>query len=193
MKPFAFRTFNLRIWSRVVLLLASVFVVHTIVKVITILLISGSGIIDAGSVFWMQLFSIQMIPTIIAYSLLAGVAYIQFLKAGRIMNQLHEKDVEAERGKATTETLQKLTAYMSEYIALHNNNILAWIAHKKDKGEHVPHLVEDASVKIAEAMGALSEISFILPYDNETPDPNRCFEILKERLEQPGIQDKKAV
>jgi len=72
-----------------------------IVKVITIFLVSESVIIDAGKVFWMQLFSIQVIPTIVAYSLLIVIAYVQFGKAGRILNMLHVKDVDAERSKTT--------------------------------------------------------------------------------------------
>jgi hypothetical protein len=109
------------------------------------------------------------------------------------MNKLHIKDVEAERGKTAVETMQKLTAYMSEYIAQHNNMILAWIAHRRDKGELAPQIVETASSRIAGAIGTLSEISFTIPYDTNVTDPDRYYEILRERLEHIEIADRKAV
>ena len=188
-----FRQLGFRMWTRVMFFIGTVFLLHTFVKLVTIFLVSDAGLVEATHLFWVQLFSIQMIPTVIAYAVLAGAAYIQFIKAGRAIDQLNKKDLEAERGRATVETFQNLTAYMSEYIARHNNDILAWVAHKKDKGEHVPHMIENASTRISGAMGALSEISFVLPYDKEPPNPQRYYELLREKLEQPELAVERAV
>lgn len=193
MKRLTFKQLGFHLWTKVMVFIGAVFLLHTIVKFATIFIISGSGIAEAGRVFWVQLFSIQMIPTVLAYAVLAGVAYVQFIKAGRAIDLLSKKDIEAERGRATVETFQNLTAYMSEYIARHNNDILAWIAHKKDKGEHVPHAVETASNKIAGAMGALSEISFVLPYDKGAPDPMKYYELLRNKLETSSVAVQEAV
>lgn len=183
MKPFSLRIFNYKFWVRAALFFCAVFVVHALVKTVTLYIASGLGIINIGRDFWFQLFSLQMIPAIIAYGILAGIAYAQFVKVGRIMNRIHTKDMEMERGKATVETMQKVTAYMAEYISHYNNEILTWVSKKKQKGEDVPQAVALSSNRIAEAMGSLSEISFILPYDKSDTDPARYIDILKNRLE----------
>jgi hypothetical protein len=193
MKGLTFKQLGFHLWTRVMVFIAAVFLLHSIVKLITLFLVSGSGIGEASRMFWLQLFSIQMIPTVLAYAVLAGVAYIQFIKAGRAIDLANKKDLEAARGKATVETFQNLTAYMSEYIARHNNDILAWISHKKDKGEHVPQTVENASTSIAGAMGALSEISFVLPYDKEAHDPMKYYELLRSKLDHASMTEQKAV
>jgi hypothetical protein len=193
MKPFSLRIFNYRFWMKAALFLCAVIVVHGLVKILTMYIASGLGIIHVSRDFWMQLFSIQMIPTIAAYGLLAGIAYFQFIKVGKIMNRMHRKDMETAQSSATVETMQKMTAYMAEYITLHNNQILAWASKKKEKGESVPHAVEISSARISEAMRALSEISFVMPYDREQTDPGRYMDILKNRLSGYQTEGKEAV
>ena len=193
MTALVFKKLGLHFWSRILIFFTAVFLLHMIVKVVSIFLISESVIFDAGRIFWMQLFSVQVIPTVIAYALLIGIAYVQFVKAGRIMNMLHARDIETERSKTTVETMQKLTACMSEYIAQNNNMILAWIAHRKDKGESAPQIIEEASSKISGVIGTFSEISFTIPYNSTVQSPDRYCEILREKLEHLEVQSQKAV
>jgi hypothetical protein len=193
MKPFSLRIFNYKFWTRVVLFSAAVLLIHGFVKALTIYLAPDLGMFNVGREFWIQLFSIQMFPTIAAYVILASIAYFQFVKVGRIMNHLHAKDIEMERGKATVETMQKVTAYMAEYISIHNNEILTWISKKREKGDIVPRAVEVSTSKISEAMSALSEISFIMPYDKTETNPSRYIDILKERLDGIATVEKQAV
>lgn len=193
MTALVLKKLGLHFWSRILIFFSAVFLLHMVVKIFTIVLVSESAVFDAGRIFWMQLFSIQVIPTIIAYAFLIGIAYVQFVKAGRIMNMLHVKDIEAERSKTTVESMQKLTACLSEYIAQNNNMILAWIAHRKDKGESTPQIIEEASSKISGIIGTFSEISFTIPYNSTVQSPDRYCEILREKLEQLEVQGQKAV
>ena len=111
-----------------------------------------------------QLFSSQMIPTMIVYAALITTIFILYNKAKKIISIIHENEIRIEREKAVVQTSQRITGMMSEYISVYNADIKEWIEERKERGQQPPSKIVNANMKISMALNALTEASFLLPY-----------------------------
>lgn len=119
-------------------------------------------LIDEKLVFF--LFSYQMIPPFVAFTVLIASVYYLFNKTKRTMAQLAEHEIARERSSAFLEATQNVTSLMISHIARYNAEIRDWLMKKSERGEQPPVKVADASRKIAMALNTMSEMSHLMPY-----------------------------
>ncbi len=72
--------------------------------------------------------------------------------------------------------MQRLTGILAEHIASQNSEIMSWIEYRKRLGHPVPTKVENPSQQIAKAIHSMSELTFIAPYTDNSPNNPREFE-----------------
>ncbi len=139
-----------------------------IVQFFSLSILKNKGYIDFDSSFFIQLLSLQMIPSLIAYILLVSFIFYLYRRTKKILSVLRENEIMIEREQAVIQTLQKVTGIMGEFISTQNSNIKDWIEKKYAKGEQVPLKVEESSMNIGRAMDTLSKMSFLTPYLDKT-------------------------
>ena len=128
--------------------------------------------------------TVHVLPIILAYGSLFTVIYFLWQKYHREIELQHEKDIQLRNKQAVLETTQQLTAIMAQYITRHNNEIREWIETRRVSGQ-VPPRLETANRKISEALEAMTEISYVLPYtdSNANTDYVKYLEnVLSETL-----------
>ncbi|HPQ52692.1 MAG TPA: hypothetical protein PK253_05535 [Spirochaetota bacterium] len=135
-----------------------------IVQFLTLLVIKTKTKLLFDYTIFIQFFSMQMVPTIIAYGVLITTIYYLYQKAKSSIMKLNDQEIQREREKAIVQTSQKLTSMMVEYISSYNNEIKSWIQHRNEKGQQPPVKIVNASDKIGKALKVLSELSFLMPY-----------------------------
>ena len=134
--------------------------------------------------FYQAYFVFQMIPVAAAFALLVSIIYFLYRKTRRMMLALGEQELHAQREEAMVMTFQRITALMASSVARHNAEIMAWAAARREKGQEPPRKVTEASHKIARALQALSQLSFIMPYRTEEgAGLDEYAELLEKRLQ----------
>ena len=126
-------------------------------------------------------FSIAMIPMIVAYGLLSAAIYFLWQKQKRSMLLAREAALEREKIDALLQSMQHVTSLLAEHIAHHNSEVLSWICQKKLKGQTVSEKIERPSNKIAAALHALTETSFVAPFAGVV------LELLAQKLLDVGL------
>lgn len=137
---------------------------YGVVQFLTLLVMKTNSTMMFDYGLFIQFFSMQMVPTIVAYGVLIATIYYLYQKAKLSILKLNEQEIQREREKTIVQTSQKITSMMAEYISTYNNDIKSWITHRREKGQQPPVKVVDASEKIGKALRILSELSFIMPY-----------------------------
>lgn len=138
---------------------------YGVVQFLTLLVIKTKTKLMFDYTLFIQFFSMQMVPTIIAYGVLIATIYFLYQKAKSSILKLNDQEIQREREKAIIQTSQKITSMMAEYISAYNNEIKNWIRYRKGKGQQPPVTIVEASDKIGKALHVLSELSYIMPYD----------------------------
>ncbi|PKL19343.1 MAG: hypothetical protein CVV49_01300 [Spirochaetae bacterium HGW-Spirochaetae-5] len=110
--------------------------------------------------------TVHVLPIMLAYGSLFTVIYFLWQKYHREIELQHAKDIQLRNEQAVLETTQQLTAIMAQYITRHNNEIKEWIETRRINGQ-VPPRLENANRKISEALEAMTEISYVLPYTDK--------------------------
>jgi hypothetical protein len=96
---------------------------------------------------------------------------------------VREKELQKEKAEAVLKSMQRLTGIMAEHIASQNSEIVNWIEFRKRLGHPVPTEVELPSIQIGKAIQSMSELTFIVPYTDNSPNNAREFEkILFDKL-----------
>jgi hypothetical protein len=139
---------------------------HIIVMIIDYYLVIEPFHINLRENFTGLIFSEPMIPMMAAYGLLS---------LGTLLGA-REKEFQKENAEAVLKSMQRLTGIMSEHIASQNSEIMSWIQNRKRLGHPVPIKVENSSQQIAKAIQSMSELTFIAPYTDNSPNNPREFE-----------------
>ncbi len=168
--------------------------IHFITILVDNLLISHPIYLDLEQNFWGSVFSVSMLPMMGAYIIFLLVIYsvwIRWKKAILIGQIETSRKREVELVFAS---MQRLTGILAEKISTHNADIIKWIESRKALGKPVSNKVKVPTFKISEALGALTEISFISPYTDKRPQDVKEIEILlNEKLEEKQVLSQKAL
>jgi hypothetical protein len=159
--------------------------IHFITMLVDNLLISHPIYLDLEQNFWGSVFSVSMLPMMGAYIIFLLAIYsvwIRWKKAILIGQIETSRKREVELVFAS---MQRLTGILAEKISTHNADIIKWIESRKALGKPVSNKVKMPTFKISEALGALTEISFISPYTDKRPqDVKEIERLLNEKLEK---------
>jgi len=178
----------------VALVTTGTFVIHTFVKILSVAILENKNLLDFNSNFFLHLFSYQMIPNLIVYGTLISILYYLFQKSKKMMMVLNENEIRNEREQAVMQTSQQITAMMVDYISGHNADIREWVEKKKDKGQQVPAVIEQANQNIGMALNTMSEVSFVLPYLNpDHSDVDDYTEYIENNLKRISSENVPAI
>jgi response regulator RpfG family c-di-GMP phosphodiesterase len=111
-----------------------------------------------------------MYPMMGAYGLYSLGIYFLWERKKKAILLAREKQLQSEKVEAVLKTMQRITGMLAEHIATHNSEIMRWVEFRKNKGQQVSERVELPNKKIAQALHTLSEISFVLPYNENRPE-----------------------
>jgi hypothetical protein len=126
-----------------------------------------------------------MVPMIIAYGLLSLLIYMLWEKKKRALLLAREKTIQKEKVDAVLKSMQHMTGLLAEHIARQNAEILSWVELRNERGKMVSEKVEVPSKKIAGALQALSEASFVVPFTESRPEnTEEIVGILESRLNE---------
>lgn len=153
-----------RFVTDVLVVLTGTIVSFGLVHVVTLHIIRQSHDLLTMERLYQAYFALQMIPAAVAFAFLVSVIYYLYRKTRNMMLALGEQEVRAHREEAMVNTLQRITALMAASVARHNAEILEWAESRREKGQQPPRRVTEASMKIAGALQALSQLSFVMPY-----------------------------
>ena len=159
-------------------------VFHMIVMVVDYFLMIKPFELNLHENFPGSMFSIPMIPMLVAYGLLSLIIYCLWEKNKKAVLLAREKELKSENFETVLKSMQRLTGLMAEHIASQNSEIMNWIELRKKKGQPVSKKVETSNKNIATALQSLSELSFIYPYTENRPQNVYGFE--KELLNKLG-------
>ncbi len=145
---------------------AGAFVLHLSVRVVTLAYFKSGKHFDIHSIDLLKIYSMDMLPNIISYSLLLMMVYSLFLKTKRMMQTINYNEIKKEKDRAVLSVTQELAGVIVDSISESNNEIIEWVERRKNAGK-APEDVERASHRIAQILKAFSETSFMLPYTGE--------------------------
>lgn len=161
------------------------FVVHLVVMFIDHFLMIRPLILDLRNDFSGAIFSAPMVPMIAAYGLLSLSIFLLWKKKKKALLLAREQKIQREKIDAVLKSMQHMTGLLAEHIARQNAKILSWIELRNEKGKMVSEKVQVPSQKIAGALQALSETSFVAPFaDNPPENIGEIVGILESRLNE---------
>lgn len=137
--------------------------------------------VSPGNDFIQSIFSLALLPVLIAYALLLFLAINAWRNMKEAMIQAHEKDLEKERNTAVLNTAQQLTATIVAHLANHNAKIMGWVERRRLNNQKVPPEIEDASSQIAESLRMLTEVTFVLPYSGQDNGVNYDYQAILKK------------
>jgi hypothetical protein len=164
------------IGKAILIFLSGGIVFHMIVMIIDYYLMIDPFHISMRENFTGSIFSKPMIPMVGAYGVLSLGTYLLWDKTKNAVLALREKEYQKQNAEAVLKSMQRLTGIMSEHIASQNSEIMGWIEYRKRLGHPVPIKVENSSQQIAKAIQSMSELTFIAPYTDNSPNNPREFE-----------------
>jgi hypothetical protein len=171
------------IGKAIVVFLSGGIIFHMIVMIIDYFLMTKPFYLNLHENFAGSIFSEPMMPMVGAYGLLSLGIYLLWAKTKKAALVVREKELQKEYAEAVLKSMQRLTGIMAEHIASQNLKIMSWIEYRKRLGHPVPPKVENPSQQIAKAIQSMSELAFIVPYTDNSPDNAREFEkILFDKL-----------
>jgi len=161
------------------------FVVHLMVMFIDRFLMLRPLVLDLRNDFAGGIFSAPMVPMIIVYGLLSLLIYLLWEKKKRALLLAREQTIQKEKVDAVLKSMQHMTGLLAEHIARQNAQILGWIEFRNERGKMVSEKVEVPSKRIAGALQALSETSFVVPFTESSPENiDEIVSILESRLNE---------
>jgi len=171
------------IGKAILVFLSGGIVFHMIVMVIDYFLMIEPFYLNMRENFTGSIFSEPMMPMVGAYGVLSFGIYLLWDKTKKAALVMREKESQKEKAEAILKSMQRLTGIMAEHIASQNSEIVNWIQFRKRLGHPVPTEVELPSIQIGKAIQSMSELTFIVPYTDNSPNNAREFEkILFDKL-----------
>jgi len=172
-----------RLAKAMIALILGGFVVHLVVMFIDHFLMLRPLVLDLHNDFSGGIFSPPMVPMIVAYGLLSLSIHLLWEKKKKALLLVREKTIQKEKVDAVLKSMQHMTGLLAEHISRQNTEILSWIELRNERGKMVPEKVEVPSKKIAGALQALSETSFVVPFTENRPENiDEIVGILESRL-----------
>lgn len=161
-------------------------IVHLLVMFIDYYLVVKPLYLNLHGNFTGSIFSLPMFPMMGAYGLLSVALYYLWGRTKKAILLAHEKQIQSEKVEAVLKSMQRITAILAEHIATHNSEIMGWVELRKRLNHPVSEKVEKPCRKIAMALQSLSEISFVFPYTEKSPEKVDDIEmILQGKLGEP--------
>lgn len=124
---------------------------------------------DLRSDFFGSVLALAMLPMAVTYGTCLLGVYFFWRKAKNALALAYKKDAQRREAEQIVQTMQRLTGILAEHLSSHNAEILLWVENRMQKKGSAPSRIKRSSYKIAEAMKALSEVSFISPYMGKRP------------------------
>ena len=143
--------------------------VHLFVMLIDYYLMPSSLHMDLQTDFFGSVLALAMLPMAVTYGTCLLCVYYFWRKAKNTLALVYKKDAQRKEAEKTVQTMQRLTGILSQHLSSHNVEILHWVENRIQKTGSAPPSIERSSHKIAEAMKALSEVSFVSPYIGKGP------------------------
>jgi len=167
--------------------------IHAFVLIIDFYMIKQPLYLNLQEDFIGSIFSFPMIPMIAVYSIFILAISLLWTRMKESILKTNEFEMKAERERVIIESLQRITGIISQHVAVHNNEILAWIYARKESGKTVSPDLESASNKISQSLSVLSDIAFLMPHEGPASqsDMMNYEKMLLERLEE--VKEKKNV
>ena len=153
-------------------------VFHMIVMVVDYFLMIKPFELNLHENFPGSMFSIPMIPMLVAYGFLSLVIYCVWGKNKKAVLLAREKELKSQNYETVLNSMQRLTGLLAEHIASQNSEIMNWIEIRKKQGRPVSKKVETPNKNIANALQSLSELSFVSPYTKDRPHNIFDFEVI---------------
>lgn len=144
--------------------------VHMMVMFLDSYLLMQPLYLDLRGNFIGSIFSIPMIPMMVAYGIFSVIVLLLWVKKKKALLAAREKDMQREKAEAVLKSMQRITAIMVQHLAIHNAEIMHWIELRKRHGRPVAPKLESSNKKIAQALQSLSEVSFVFPYTENGPE-----------------------
>jgi hypothetical protein len=165
-------------------------VMHLLVMILDYFLLTRPVYLNLRENFFDSIFSTAMLPMLGAYGLFSVLSYSLWVRMKKALLRARAEEIRSEKVEAVLKSLQRLTGMLAEHIATHNAEIMHWVEFRKMNGKPVSAKIERPCNEIANALHALSEISFIFPYTKNRPHNLAEVEkILQEKL-SPGTASK---
>ena len=146
------------------------FGMHLLVMLIDYYLIIKPFYLNLHENFVGTIFSTPMYPMMGVYGLYSLGIYFLWERKKKAILLAREKELQSEKVEAVLKTMQRITGILAEHIATYNSEIMNWVEFRKSQGRQVSERVENPNKKIAQALHSLSEISFVLPYNENRPE-----------------------
>ena len=164
--------------------------IHTLTMLFDYYLITEPIYLNLHGNFAESIFSISMIPMMVAYGIFSLMIYFFWDREKKAILLASTIEVQSEKTEAVLKSMQRLTGILAEHIAAHNTEIIRWIESRKKRGQTVSQKVERPARKIAKALQSLSVISFVFPYTGDRPkDVDDIETVLRSKLDDvTGIQ-----
>lgn len=143
--------------------------VHLFVMIIDYLLMPSFSHMDLRSDFFGSVMALAMLPMAITYGTCLLGVYFFWRKAKNALALAYKKEAQRREAEEVVQTMQRLTGILAEHLSSHNAEILHWVENRVQKTGAAPPSIERSSHKIAEAMKALTEVSFVSPYLGKRP------------------------
>ena len=143
--------------------------VHLFVMIIDYLLMPSFSHMDLRSDFFGSVMALAMLPMAITYGTCLLGVYFFWRKAKNALELAYKKEAQRREAEEVVQTMQRLTGILAEHLSSHNAEILHWVENRVQKTGAAPPSIERSSHKIAEAMKALTEVSFVSPYVGKRP------------------------
>lgn len=151
-------------WKNIVSVAAIIFIIHSLVEIISIYVMEKHSVISVDKGFLIHLFSIEVVPNLIAYIVLFAIMFFLYNRIKWMMMILNNHEVKMAHKEGEIESAQQITGVLIEEIAVWNAQIKEWILFRRSKGQEPPAKVEQANQKIEQALKSMSENSFVEPY-----------------------------
>ena len=90
-----------------------------------------------------------------------------------------------EKVDTVLKSMQHMAGLLAEHVARQNTQILSWVELRNEWGKMVSEKIEVLGKKIAGALQALSETSFLVPFIESRPENiDEIVDILENRLNE---------
>ena len=89
-----------------------------------------------------SIFSISMIPTMVAYGIFSLMIYFFWDWEKKAILLASTIEVQSEKTEAVLKSMQRLTGILAEHITAHSTEIIRWIEYRKKRGQTVSQKVE---------------------------------------------------
>ena len=131
--------------------------------------------LDVSHAYLAQLLSSYIVPLLAGQGVFFLAVFFEWQRKKKALLRAHLDELARAREEAAREatlrSTQNMVGFISEHVTANNAEILKWVQFRKGQKQQVSERVERASVSIARAMQALTELAFVYPYATKQVQP----------------------